>query len=810
MRSTLCTFLAVSVIGSMWGGVIVGDEQKLARNQLARLGKAATALVELGGGRGPQFGQAYGSAFCIHPTGLFVTNDHVVHPPNPFPGNQQGAEGPITLVVNPGQKEQRSYAARVIRADKHLDLALLRVDGIRDFPALSLGDDEKLEELVDVVAFGFPYGAALDGAGGAPPGQVPAAGRRDYPSVSVNAGSITALRRKEGVLDRIQLDATINPGNSGGPVLDKDGKVVGVVVSMAVAQRLGRTGISYAVPASHLARFLARPDIEFDPPALTPGNIHKPVLFEAKVVPILPSPAPLAVDLILKPAQGREQSYHMVAAEPYYRVTAVPLPQPPGPGQVRLLAQFENGLLNAIAADRPFKVGDRSVQLSEARSVQLKPGPRVVLHDGKTIEGPVSGLDAVPVQLSDQSLSVNLGKAVEVKFGPAVETDQVWYTLLVRQGDREIHRQTESLVVEGFLPTPISSAGPTGIKRPTLEGNPSIRKLAAPVADVAVGGAGRFLILHLPSLHKLAVFDVNAAAVVGYIPVKEDNTQFAAGSEDVIVLLPGTHSLERWSLKTLEREVAKTLPINGVIKAVAMGSASKGPLLVHWATGTQELDRANFALVDTENVRLIDGNINVFPALGSSYRDLVHLRASANGKVFGMWCTSHMPSGVGVIVASDTGVQSYYAHISAGYVVPCPDGRLIFTRSGMGTPEANQMDWQLPQSVPVLPACHGNYYLSWPAAANARQVRQIRLPSRRDNLPANDLPPGKVDTLTVRALGKEKPIAALRDLDMPAPGEEWIKHDFTFDKRVHLIPEARLIITIPTSNDRLVLHAFGN
>jgi hypothetical protein len=41
------------------------------------------------------------------------------------------------------------------------------------------------------------------------------------------------------------------------------------------------------------------------------------------------------------------------------------------------------------------------------------------------------------------------------------------------------------------------------------------------------------------------------------------------------------------------------------------------------------------------------------------------------------------------------------------------------------------------------------------------------------------------------------------------PKEETIKHDFTFDKRVHLIPESRLIITIPTSNDRLVLHRFG-
>jgi hypothetical protein len=63
--------------------------------------------------------------------------------------------------------------------------------------------------------------------------------------------------------------------------------------------------------------------------------------------------------------------------------------------------------------------------------------------------------------------------------------------------------------------------------------------------------------------------------------------------------------------------------------------------------------------------------------------------------------------------------------------------------------------------------------------------------------------------VTVRALGKDRPIATLPDLELPAPGEEWIKHDFTFDKRVHLVPEARLLITIPASNDRLVLHRFS-
>jgi hypothetical protein len=698
------------------------------------------------------------------------------------------------LVVNPGQDNERSYAAQVIRTDNHLDLALLRVDGMHNFPTLSLGDDEKLEELMDVVAFGFPFGVGLAGAAGQPIGQPQVPGRREYPSVSANAGGIAALRRKEGKLDRIQLDATINPGNSGGPVLDKEGKLIGVVVSMAVAQRLGRTGISYAIPVSHVRRFLTRPDIVFDPPVLGPANIHKPVLFEAKVVPLLPPAAPLCVDLILKPVPGREQSQPMEAAGTSYRVTTVPLPVPSGPWRLRLLAQFDNGLLNAITADHAFKAGDRPVRLSEVRSLQLKPGPRVALYDGKVIERPLSGLDAVPVHLGEQTFSVNLAKAAEVKFAPAVESDQVWYTLAVREADREIFRQTGTLLVEGLLPAPRASAGPTGIKPPTLEGNPSIRKLAAPVADVAVGGAGRYLVLHLRDLKKLAVFDVSAAEVKGYIPVKENNVRYAAGRENRVILLPGAGTMERWSLKTLEREVVTQLPIRGPIKAVAMGSASDGPLLVLYGHVTPGNLWSRFALLSVDTMKLVANEVPIGPYAQRYLMtpELVHVRASGNGKVFGLWTTSSSPSGVGVIVASEGGIQSYYANWDAGHVVPSLDGKLLFTRLGRCVPQVSVSDTQPAQGDCVLPACHGDYYLSLGPAPQTWR-------------PRGQPPPRKVP-ITVRALSNDKPIASFPNLDLLGLSTEGIKDDLTFDKRVQLIPDARLLITIPATNDRLILR----
>jgi S1-C subfamily serine protease len=89
--------------------------------QLNRIGKASTALVEVKAARG----KGSGSAFCIHPSGWFLTNAHV-------------AQGEITLVLNPSLQTEKSYPARIVRSDIDLDLALLRIDGARGLPALSL------------------------------------------------------------------------------------------------------------------------------------------------------------------------------------------------------------------------------------------------------------------------------------------------------------------------------------------------------------------------------------------------------------------------------------------------------------------------------------------------------------------------------------------------------------------------------------------------------------------------------------------------------------------------------------------------
>src|SRR5262245_15373709 len=89
------------------------DAQRLTKAEIAKLGKAATALVDVKATR------VGGSAFCVHPDGLFVTNEHVV---------RDGDKGEIVLVLNPNLPAQKAVRATVVRADKDRDLALLRAE----------------------------------------------------------------------------------------------------------------------------------------------------------------------------------------------------------------------------------------------------------------------------------------------------------------------------------------------------------------------------------------------------------------------------------------------------------------------------------------------------------------------------------------------------------------------------------------------------------------------------------------------------------------------------------------------------------
>ena len=330
------------------------------------------------------------------------------------------------------------------------------------------------------------------------------------------------------------------------------------------------------------------------------------------------------------------------------------------------------------------------------------------------------------------------------------------------------------------------------IKPPPLEKDRVVRPLPSVVGDLAVGGAGRYLILHLPAQRKLAVFDANEGKVTRYLSVAADNVKFAAGLDKLMVALPDNNLIQRWDLRTGEREVSAPLPFAGVVKALAMGSASQGPLLVHWAVGTGALDRAPVDFLDIQTLKPlpIQGNAG----RGHCYRDFMHFRASAAGTVFGVWCTSHSPQGIGALVFEGRTLHSYYEHNSALFVIPGPDGRVLHTGAGLYTNQVKRLEANATERC--VPAHHGGYHLRFRPGDP--------LAGRFGRPQGQPVPQG----VTLYMAGNDRPLLTVPDVEVPSGNDHWARNDFTSDKRLHLIPAAKLLVTIPETNDKLVLHRF--
>jgi serine protease Do len=173
-----------------------------------------------------------GSGVIVDAAGYIVTNAHVVQGARRIQvvlgGLPAGAPGARSILKAPG----RVLGAQLVGLDRETDLAVLRVTE-QGLPSLPLGDSEALRQGQVVLAFGSPFG--LDD--------------------SVTLGVVSAVARQVRPEDRmiyVQTDAAINPGNSGGPLVDTEGRVVGIN-TLLFSQSGGSEGLGFAAP-SHIVR----------------------------------------------------------------------------------------------------------------------------------------------------------------------------------------------------------------------------------------------------------------------------------------------------------------------------------------------------------------------------------------------------------------------------------------------------------------------------------------------------------------------------------------------------------------------------
>lgn len=212
----------------------------------------------------PDFRLGGGTGFIVSEDGLILTNAHVV-----------GDAQEITVHL----LDRRQFRAELVGSDPTTDVAVVRIDA-DGLPTLPLGDSDAVRVGEWVVAVGNP---GLGGAGST----------LDY---TVTAGIISAIGRPLGGLigrelpeeiagyaieNFLQTDAVINPGNSGGPMVDLDGRVVGI--NSAIASRSGfYQGYGFAIPIN-IARRVVEDLVEF-------GFVQRPVL-GVEISPVAPEDA---------------------------------------------------------------------------------------------------------------------------------------------------------------------------------------------------------------------------------------------------------------------------------------------------------------------------------------------------------------------------------------------------------------------------------------------------------------------------------------------------------------------------------------
>lgn len=160
--------------------------------------------------------QAAGSGFIISKDGYILTNNHVV-----------GDADKITVKLQDG----REFEAKLIGADPKSEVAVIKIDAT-NLPILELGNSDTLKVGHWVIAIGNPL---------------------EFFTGSVTVGVVSAKGRNNLQLqdveyeDFIQTDAAINPGNSGGPLLDINGKVIGINTAI-ISNSGGYMGIGFAIP----------------------------------------------------------------------------------------------------------------------------------------------------------------------------------------------------------------------------------------------------------------------------------------------------------------------------------------------------------------------------------------------------------------------------------------------------------------------------------------------------------------------------------------------------------------------------------
>jgi S1-C subfamily serine protease len=756
-----------------------------------------------------------GSGFIVSPDGLIFTNRHVI----------EGAPGSINgevLVGVPTRKDTNSleyFKSAVVYSpppNDALDFAILKITARPDygaFPTLSLSTDKPgLGQAVAAVGF-------------------PGINDIDSPTLSFNKGTISAaapvLWEKKNYY---QTDAAINSGNSGGPLVNARGEVVAIVT----LKKPGANNMSYALVLPEIESVakpkpeqvaLARPDA---------GPLDLKSLPQATTIPAEAAEWSASQGQI---HEKRKQTSRYLTVDAnggvYWMTTRQDLPEhflltaivgvEPFIGGYRMQLSQRTLLgtlfLRFSAADPAKSIIDKGpgyLIKSTFRYTQLsREGSELVLqqngHPDEIFQLTVVRRGGeIIVQADDQVLLRHIdpnplpGRArlsiggflsrlyvigdVKVR---AIDGEAPIGPIVVKKNPNKEQIELAKPDKEATPPPPdkpvatspdIPSDQPIvnsdlNIKVAPLKADSEARGLPATVDSVCVGAGGRFLFFSLARERKIAVFDVNQARVVKYIPVAEDSVKIAACLDKLIIMLPNANSLQRYSLTNFEREVTAGVPEARSVSTVLMGSASQGPLMLCGEGPAVAVDPYTFKVLPLKT-----GIANT--------KDKV-LRISADGRVITSYVPGSSPQQHQVYVREgDTYKTNGLEGDVAGMMAPGPEGRFIYNARGLYTAEGKPI------------GKHGAYGDGSRYCVRSSEGETLYLRLDVPGFPHGGNDAGK---LYLQINGDDMELGAI-DAQLPTGINTWGREPFGFDQHFFLVPSARLLVVLAPTRDQLLLY----
>ncbi len=316
-----------------------------------------------------------------------------------------------------------------------------------------------------------------------------------------------------------------------------------------------------------------------------------------------------------------------------------------------------------------------------------------------------------------------------------------------------------------------------------------VSQLPGQYSQFVWGGAGRYVALHFAPARKVIVYDLSGGPkVLLEIPEVPQGDLLAAGADKLVIVSPGKMMIRRWDFQSKKRDKLAIIEGNDPPQLAVMGSAGQGPLLI---VGSRES-----RLYDLDTLRAIAVKGKMISGTG---RHGLSVQASPGGRTFGTIPTGYGPVGYGGwhIEGDDLSLVSFGGTSNAvrwaqptgdGYLFLLPEGE-IYNQNG----RAIKADWLKGSTLIPTP--------------DPRYILDVRLDQK---LPANKTL-GKV---TVCSTADCRPIDFEMGFEELLPARINSGHDIKAalrlgsQWRVQYVPSLNQLITLPATNDRLMLRPF--